>query len=133
MNEEDKKTLIKYRISRAKDTLDEVNILAQNKFWNTAVNRIYYACYYAVNALFVKHGLFPHTHSRVRQMFGLHFIKTDIFDKEMGRFFSDMYDKRQTGDYDDFIIYTEEEISDLIPVAKSFIAKIEEHLKIDEI
>ncbi|OQX76936.1 MAG: hypothetical protein B6D64_09010 [Bacteroidetes bacterium 4484_276] len=113
--------------------MDEVNILAQNKLWNTAINRIYYACYYAVNALFVKHGLSPHTHSGVRQMFGLHFIKTGLIDKEKGRFFSDIYDKRQTGDYDDFISYTEEDILSLIPIAKTFIAKIEELLKTDDI
>jgi uncharacterized protein (UPF0332 family) len=36
-------------------------------------------------------------------MFGLHFVQKGIVSKDDGRFFSDLYDRRQTGDYDDFI------------------------------
>ncbi len=39
---------VKYRMQRAKETLVEIETLIENKFWNTAVNRLYYACFYAV-------------------------------------------------------------------------------------
>ena len=48
---------IAYRIQRAKETILEVEIHIQNEFWNTAVNRMYYACYYAVGALLIKNGI----------------------------------------------------------------------------
>ena len=50
MIDQGKRELIQYRLNRAKDTLNEVNLLVENKLWNTAVNRLYYACYYAVIA-----------------------------------------------------------------------------------
>ena len=43
--------LITYRMNRARETFREVDIHIQNKLWNTAVNRLYYACYYAITAL----------------------------------------------------------------------------------
>ncbi|HBX49960.1 MAG TPA: hypothetical protein DEH02_02710 [Bacteroidales bacterium] len=52
-----------------------------------AVNRVYYSCYYAVNALILKHDLKAKTHDGIRQMFGLHFVKTGIISKDLGRFF----------------------------------------------
>jgi len=36
---------IAYRLQRAKETILEVEIHIQNEFWNTAVNRMYYACF----------------------------------------------------------------------------------------
>jgi uncharacterized protein (UPF0332 family) len=40
-----------YRIQRANETIKEVETHIKNKFWNTAINRMYYACFYAVGAL----------------------------------------------------------------------------------
>jgi len=47
-------------------------------------------------------------------MFGLQFIKTEILDKEYGRFFSFLFDKRQTGDYDDFNDFEKEDVEMLL-------------------
>jgi len=57
MSQEDIKELIKYRISRAKETISEVHSLIELGYYNTAINRIYYACFYAVNALLINKGL----------------------------------------------------------------------------
>lgn len=103
MTEEQKQDLIEYRLSRVNETLLEIQILMENQLWKSSINRIYYACYYAVTALFVKHNLSTHTHSGVRQLLGLHFIKSGLLSKDLGRYFNNLYDKRQTGDYDDFI------------------------------
>jgi hypothetical protein len=54
MNYEERKELVKYRLKRAKDTLKEVEVLIENEFLNTAVNRIYYACYYSLIALLLQ-------------------------------------------------------------------------------
>lgn len=39
--------LIQYRLARAEETLEEARLLAQRYHWNAAVNRLYYACFYA--------------------------------------------------------------------------------------
>ncbi len=61
---------INYRIQRAKETILEVDVLIENEFWNSAINRMYYACFYAVGALLVKHGIETTSHSGTRQKFG---------------------------------------------------------------
>lgn len=58
-------------------------------------------------------------------MFGLHYIKTGIMDKLTGRFFSDIYDMRQTGDYDDYVAFKEEDVLDLLEQANGLITKAE--------
>ena len=54
MNEFEPEDYIRYRLERAKETLLEVNSHLSNGFWNTAINRMYYACFYAVSALLPK-------------------------------------------------------------------------------
>ncbi len=117
MNEKDRKSLVQYRIKKARDTLDEVALHVENELWNTAVNRLYYACYYAVIALLVNNKINASTHAGVRQMFGLHFIKTGLIERESGKFYSDIFDMRQTGDYEDYINFSREDVLDLLTPA----------------
>ena len=128
MNETERKELVDYRIRRALETFREVNLHIDNELWNTAINRLYYACYYAVTALLISKGIKAQTHVVVRQLFGLHFIKTGLIDKELGSFYSNIFDKRLTGDYNDFIDYTKEDILELIKPAKDFIEEIQKLL-----
>jgi uncharacterized protein (UPF0332 family) len=119
-----KSDLIKYRYNRASETLKEAESLIENMFWNASVNRIYYACYYAVGALLLTKDIDTSTHKGLRQLFGLHFVQPGIISKDFGKFFSDLYDKRQTGDYDDFISYDKETVLSLLASAKSLIQEI---------
>ena len=116
--------LIKYRTSRSLETLKEADLLIQNAFWNESINRIYYACYYAVSALLLKSNIDSNSHKGIRQMFGLHFIQPGLVSKEDGRLFSDLFDRRQTGDYDDFIFYEEETVKIYFQEATGFIQRI---------
>lgn len=126
MNQQEKGELVKYRITKARETLEEVKLHIENELWNTAINRLYYACYYAVIALLLDKGIQPKTHNGVRQMFGLHFIKTGIIDNSLGKFFTDIFDLRQTGDYGDYIEFTREDLIDLIKPANDLILKAED-------
>jgi len=109
MNQEERQELVEYRITKARETYNEVDLHVENELWNTAVNRLYYACYYAVIALLIDKDIHAQTHSGVRQMFGLHFVKSGLIDKESGNFYSDIFDMRQTGDYDDYIDFKKED------------------------
>ena len=98
MTDEERKSLVSIRLQNAKETLDEVPVHIENGFWNTATNRMYYACYYAVAALLLKNGISVKTHSGVRQALGKEFVVTGLVSKEQARFFSILFDNRQTGD-----------------------------------
>jgi len=122
MNHEERKKLVKYRIEKAKDTLSEIRLHIQNELWLTAMNRLYYACFYAVSALLLDNGIEPKTHSGTKQMFGLHFIKTGIINEESGNFYAVIFNLRQTGDYDDFVDFSEEDVIELIDPANRLIS-----------
>jgi len=53
MTREERFEYAKLRIKSADKTFQAAEILAQNGFWNSAVNRLYYSVFYAVNALLV--------------------------------------------------------------------------------
>ena len=120
----DNNELIKYRIERSFETIREAKTMIDNKFWNASINRIYYSCFYAVSALLLKKNIETSSHKGIRQMFGLHFVQSGLVDREDGRFFSDLYDRRQTGDYDDFISYDSETAIKLLEQAEDFIMRI---------
>lgn len=125
MTEQEKHEMISYRIQRANDTIKEVEILIENQLWTTSINRIYYACFYAISGLLLKHNIKAESHGGTRRMFGLHFIKTGIISKDLGKFYTDIFDMRQTGDYDDFVDFTKEDVIEAITPAKELITKIE--------
>ncbi|RLD21880.1 MAG: DNA-binding protein [Bacteroidetes bacterium] len=128
MNSSDKDKLVAHRIEKAKSTLHEINLLVDNQLWNTAINRLYYACYYAVTALLAQRDIDAQTHRGVRQMFGLHFIKSKLLSNDVGRFYSDIFDKRQSGDYDDFVEFTRDDVVSLIAPATKLIQQIEKQM-----
>lgn len=130
MKEQDREALSKYRIQRARETFDEISILVENGLWTTAVNRLYYASYYAVIALLIKNEINTNTHAGVRQMFGLHFVKTGIVDKDLGKFYSSIFTMRQNGDYEDYFEFAEEDVLGWLEPANQLITKIEELLKV---
>ena len=120
---------IVYRLQRAKETIREVEIHIQNEFWNTAVNRMYYACFYAVGALLIKHGIKTSRHEGARQKFGQLFVKTGKVDRSLAKHYTDLFVKRNKGDYNDFFDYDEETVNRLLPLSKRFIEKVEELIK----
>lgn len=124
-----KEEYIQYRIEKAKNTLDDAILLAKNQSWNSSVNRLYYACFYAVLALFAKFNINSHTHSGVKSQFTLHFIKSEKLDKSLGMLYTDLFDFRQKGDYGDFFEFEEKNVLKLIPSVETFLEQIEKLLE----
>lgn len=120
---------IRYRFERAWKTFEDARSLANLKSWNSSMNRLYYASFYAVLALFAKHKINSHTHSGVKTQLSLHFVKTGKLDKESGMLYGDLFDLRQKGDYGDFFDFEEQHITSLIPKVEEFLIKIESLIK----
>ena len=102
MTNEERKDIITYRIENAKTTLAEVKSHIENGVYNTAVNRMYYTCFYAASALLIANKIQVKSHEGVRQQLGLHFVLTGKISQEQGKFYSLLYSKRTAGDYEDF-------------------------------
>ncbi len=77
LTEENYEALARYRQDRAHETLAEIPYLREKRFYNTAVNRLYYSCYYAAVALLTKHHIPTATHAGVKTMLGLISFRKD--------------------------------------------------------
>jgi len=69
-----KKDLIIYRLERARETLDDAKLLAEKQRWNSAINRLYYAAYYAIIAILLNENYKSTTHNGAKSKFSEHFI-----------------------------------------------------------
>lgn len=120
-----KKDLIRYRLLRARDTYEDAQILAERSKWNSTINRLYYAAYYAVMALLMESDLNPATHNGAKSNFSEHFIITSKIPKEFGKMYSQLFTWRQKGDYDDLFDFDKDKVMPYFKPVKDFIDLIE--------
>ena len=122
---ETKKDLVNYRIARAKDTYDDALILAEREKWNSTINRLYYAAYYAIMALLLDSDLKPTTHNGVKSNFSEYFIKTGKVDSKYGKMYSQLFTWRQKGDYDDLFDFHKDNVEPYFEPVNDFISMTE--------
>lgn len=103
------KKLSRLRLSRAKATFEEGLALYERKAYCGAVNRFYYAAFYAARALLATKELDSSKHGGVIALFHEHFVKPRTVDNEKAKALSRSFEKRQDSDYEDFFILGEEE------------------------
>ena len=109
-----KENVIKYRREKAKETLQEAQIMLENKKFIAAVNRIYYAVFYEVFALLLIKELSSSKHSGVRSLFNKEFIKTGIISEKYGEFYNRVFSFRQRADYEDFVEFEQPKSKKLV-------------------
>ena len=129
MTDEERNAIVLYRMETARRTLNEIADHCERGYWNTAINRMYYACFYAASALLVANKIVVKSHEGVRQMLGKHFVLTGQLSVGMGKFYTLIFNKRSSGDYEDFINHDQKTVDELYPYALTFINSIDELLK----
>ena len=118
------KDLIMYRIVRANETLEDARILANNERWNACVSRLYYACFYAVSALLMCDGLSSSKHTGIRSLFNKQYVKTGKVPKDLAGIYNDLFERRQEGDYIDFIDFKKSQVLPWISNTEKFIESL---------
>ena len=116
-----KEDYLNYRIIKSEESLNDTKLLAANGSWNACVNRLNYACYYMVSSLTLKSELTSQTHSGLKSLFNLNFIKPGLVPIEFGKLYSDLMDWRQKGDYGDMFDFDKETVEPLIEQVERFI------------
>lgn len=124
LTEEEKTTLVSYRLNKAQEVLTEAKDVLNLSHWNLAVNRLYYAVFHACSALLLFHGQSARTHSGVLHLMMLEFVKTEILSKDEGVLMTTLFNMRNTGDYDDLFDWTEQQVAPLLNPTISLIDKI---------
>ena len=129
MTPEQLEILITYRIGQSYETLKEAEILFAQPAFRGAVNRAYYAMFYAVLALLATRQMGTSKHTGVLSLFDREFIKTGIFSRELSKSLRIAFDRRQTYDYGEFVAMDETKSQETLNDANTFVATIETHLR----
>ena len=116
-------------MERANESLKAAELMLKNKYYVSAMNRIYYSMFYSVQAILVINETSFSTHGQVKGFFNREYIKTGIFPKDFGKLFNTVFEYRQKFDYVDLIIPEEKLISDYLAEAKRFIENISKYLE----
>jgi len=116
--------VIAFRLSRSRETLDDARLLAQKQRWISCVNRLYYACFYAVSALLWQQGLSSSKHIGIKSLFNQHYGKTGKVPEDSIKLYNMLFRIRNKGDYEDFIEFYEADVMPLIARTEEFINHI---------
>ena len=120
---------IALHIENAREMLKVAQLLLDNDFYTSAVNRAYYAVFYAANALLITKKLSSSKHSGVISLFRQHFVKTGLIDPEYSKIYGRMLEGRREGDYELQASWTREEVQTHLGDATRFVMEMERWLK----
>lgn len=120
-----KRGRITHYMNRARQTLESSGVLLAHGDYPGAMNRAYYAMFYAANALIATKGLERSKHSGVMAAFRQHFVKTGMIEPEYSDFLGGAMQERHAGDYEVQEFRREAAARHLEHAAK-FIQRIEE-------
>ncbi|MDI6786214.1 MAG: HEPN domain-containing protein [bacterium] len=129
MKQKDIKTLISYRMDRSKESIHAAEIMFEKGMLAFSMNRIYYAMFYAVQALLALKDTSFSKHGQVKGYFNHEFIKTGIFSIEMGKLYNKTFEYRQKFDYVDFVVPEHDMVYEYIEKAMEFYRKIDEYIQ----
>jgi uncharacterized protein (UPF0332 family) len=129
IDEKDRKAIVEYRLQQAFETIELAKFLLSNQKLVTAVNRIYYGMYYSLTALALAYGFETSKHGQLIGWFNKEFIATKKVDAKFGRILRNAFQNRTKGDYDAFIIFTQQEVEIMLIEMIEFIEELKRMLK----
>jgi uncharacterized protein (UPF0332 family) len=119
---------LKPLVEKAERALKSARLLLDNEDFEATVSRTYYAMFYIVEAILLTKNLKFKSHRGVISAFGQHFIKTEIFPKELSKQLRNAMDKRYEGDYEYITKISKDEAKKLLDTGKSFVNRLIEYL-----
>ncbi len=127
--EKDIKEVIDYWIEKSIESLNAAKDELKAGRLSFSVNRIYYSCFYIVNALLLQRGLKFRKHSGVRSAFHKHIVKTGLVEPEEGMFYDELFEARQRGDYIELVQFEERQVTKWLEMASKFVEKMRNLIK----
>lgn len=126
------KEIIGEYIKNAEEKLKTAGILMENERYDDVVSRAYYSVFHCTQALLASIGINAESHSGVRALFGLHFIKTKKMEKKYAKYLKNLKDDREAGDYGIYSLIEEDEAQNAINEADEFLKETKRLLDILE-
>lgn len=123
-------TPITQLLRKAEITFEDANYLFfERKSFESSVSRAYYAIFYITEAMLISNEINTFSHKGLSSEFAKAFIKTNKIEPLYGKILSNIFQKRQLGDYDMYAEITESMAIEVLKDASKFINRMVEYLK----
>lgn len=129
IDEESRIQLIAHRVTQAKSTALEAELLLNNDMLRGAMNRIYYSMFYMLQALSLKYQFESSKHTQLLGWFNKIFIHTGKIDVKFSKIITKAYNYRTKGDYATVYNLDKQELIQLFGEMTELISEIERFLK----
>ncbi len=122
----EKADILRYRMAKAREVLEDAGDLVARKRLTSAMNRIYYSMFYSAIAILATRNLSSARHSGTIALLFDNFVKTGSFPTGLARQLAIAFDLRSESDYKDFVAPTDGQAQEMLESAREFVAKAEE-------
>jgi uncharacterized protein (UPF0332 family) len=120
--------LMRQWLTEAAEALIAAQVLADARLWNPTVNRLYYACFYAVTALLLRDGYTFSKHGSVQSLFNLHYARTGIMPADLAALYNQLYEGRLKADYVAGLRFDEAQVRPWLEATRRFLAHVNDLL-----
>ena len=121
MKEENKRENIREELSHADESLHAARILIDAKLFRESIPKLYYTMFHTLRALLFTNGLEPRSHGGVSHYFNSHFVRSELFSREHGRFFNRLMKYRHEADYGLVCEITEQDCNEWLKNVVEFV------------
>jgi uncharacterized protein (UPF0332 family) len=104
--------------------LNSARTLAAAEDWNGAVDRLFYACEYALKAVLGDRGLNAKGHAGREHLMHMHLIRPGILEARLGSAYRTLSVERLRADYEDGVLFDAEDFGPLLDLAQEFTAAL---------
>ncbi|GAB4396486.1 MAG: HEPN domain-containing protein [Anaerolineales bacterium] len=116
-------------VESADESLKVAQLNLENDFYAAAINRAYYAIFYAANAVLATQNLARSKHSGVLAVFRQYFIKTEVLPTELSVIYGQVMEDRQEGDYEIMTAASKDDAAYDLHQAQYFVEQVKTWLR----
>lgn len=121
--------LVKHRLMTAADKLRSAKILLEEGQYKDSIGRSYYAIFSALRAVLALEEKDFAKHAGVIAYFQKEYIKTGKFDVKYSKYIQQAFQVRNSCDYDDFYVASEEDAEEQYIRAKELLEEVQKFLE----
>lgn len=118
---DEQRALAEFRLEQASQMIKDARMLFAANSFRSALNRAYYAMFYAASALLATEGLGASRHSGVISLLHREFVKPGRFPAEIAGCIDAVFALRNESDYEDYYATGSDEAESSIEMAVRFV------------
>lgn len=126
LSDTERTVIVGLELEKAHKTFAQAEAMCKAGFWDGAANRLYYAVFHAVNALFIRDKYTVNTHRGSHALFSQVYVKSGMLPADSGRLYNQLQSMREESDYNCSYNATPEEIETKVEPARQLIDAIDQ-------